>query len=168
MTRVSSYPPCTTRGLAAVVYTSRAAADMSLIDIAEILRSSRLNNRACGITGVLLYFAGHFMQYIEGRPADLQRLYRVIRTDKRHHSIIELHNGSIAQREFPDWRMAFATPELPDADPTFAVQDLYVGGTLGRDMLKHFLEQYVPSDGSRSSRRATPLPSPQRRATVPG
>lgn len=138
--------PRTRGALAAVVYTSIAVAGLGLTDLADILRVSRLNNEATDITGVLLFFAGRFMQYIEGPPASLYRLYDAICADRRHHDVVERLNEPIAQREFADWRMAFATPELPDADPTFTVRDLDAGAGKGHELLKDFLERFAHAE----------------------
>jgi hypothetical protein len=93
--------------LHALVYVSTATTMLSLADIEHLLTCAQKHNQEEDITGVLLYDAGNFMQYLEGPLANLMRVYQVIKNSSKHHGIVELLNWKINEREFPDWAMAF-------------------------------------------------------------
>lgn len=97
-------------GLWTVVYTSAAAYLMSFDDLESLLKEARDLNERNGITGVLLYNDGSFMQCIEGEAAAVRDTYERIVASRRHFGIIELLNEPIARRSFPDWHMGFFGP----------------------------------------------------------
>ncbi|SNT69028.1 BLUF domain-containing protein [Psychrobacter sp. LV10R520-6] len=63
------------------------------------------NNEQHGITGILCYGNGHFLQCIEGEKAHVLVLLQRISSDKRHKNIKVLLIQAIDQRSFVDWRM---------------------------------------------------------------
>jgi hypothetical protein len=85
---------------------------MSLTEIDHLLERAQARNLECGVTGVLLCSDGQFMQYIEGPAASMSRTYGVIKADRNHHCIIELLRGEIAEREFPEWAVAFRSNDV--------------------------------------------------------
>jgi hypothetical protein len=93
--------------LHALVYVSTATTMLSLADIDHLLICAQKHNQEENITGVLLYDAGNFMQYIEGPLPNLTRVYQIIKNSAQHHGIVELLKWKIDAREFPDWSMAF-------------------------------------------------------------
>jgi len=96
--------------LRSIVYTSTAARPMGEADLATLLFHARDLNRESGITGVLLYRDGMFLQCFEGGLSAVDATYERIRGSRRHHSIVELMNAPMAGRSFADWKMAFALP----------------------------------------------------------
>jgi hypothetical protein len=94
--------------LRAIAYVSSASRVLKQEDIAFIVAESRRLNAASGVTGVLLYCDGNFMQYFEGDDAAMATTYARILASTRHHNVSELMNGPIAEREFEDWSMGFA------------------------------------------------------------
>ena len=95
----------TRSGLGVIVYISKAARSLSHDDLERLLESARRRNIQEGITGVLLYADGSFMQYLEG-PADaLMRVYAIIKTDPLHFGLVDLVREPIASREFAEWSM---------------------------------------------------------------
>ncbi len=101
-----------------IVYLSAASHSLSDDDLRAILSTSRPNNRKRGITGMLLYSDGGFIQALEGPKEEVTDLYRTIERDPRHGRIITLLEGPIEARNFPEWEMGFEhvapeTPELP-------------------------------------------------------
>ena len=100
-----------------LVYVSAAVRPFEEADLAGLLRVSRRNNERSGITGMLLYMGGNFMQAIEGEEASIDALGARIRTDERHRRMITILRTPIAARQFADWSMGFANiDKLPDAD----------------------------------------------------
>lgn len=105
-----------------LIYTSKAAVDLSDEQLGEILNFSIRNNRSRGITGLLLYGKGTFMQLLEGEADDVDATFRRIAEDTRHHDI-ECHLRTPAsKREFEQWHMGYRAirPEDAKALPGYA------------------------------------------------
>lgn len=57
--------------------------------LGDILASSRRRNAGLGVTGVLLYQAGTFVQLLEGPPEAVRHLYQDrIQADSRHRGFV--------------------------------------------------------------------------------
>lgn len=80
--------------------------------VLNILEVSRRNNRARGITGALLFSGAGFAQVLEGRNADIQKVFLGIRRDHRHRDVTVLNEQAISERSFGEWSMAHV--ESPD------------------------------------------------------
>jgi len=72
-----------------------------------ILASAVKHNQANGITGMLLYAGGNFMQVLEGAPQAVHETMRRIEQDPRHRNTTVLSEEPIDERDFADWRMGF-------------------------------------------------------------
>ena len=90
--------------LVRLLYASRAV-DTSPGAIDAILAQSRSHNPACGITGILCYGAGVFLQAIEGGRMAISELYGHIQRDPRHKDVVLLHYEEISERRFGGWTM---------------------------------------------------------------
>ena len=90
--------------LVRLLYASRAV-DTSPEAIEAILTQSRQHNPACGITGVLCYGGGIFLQAIEGGRNAVNDLYSHIVRDSRHKDVVLLHYQEITERRFGGWTM---------------------------------------------------------------
>jgi uncharacterized membrane protein (DUF373 family) len=88
-------------------YISTATRRMSTDDLMDILRVARARNADEGITGMLLYGNGTFIQVLEGEEDVLNALLEVIKRDSRHTALHVLERKQIARREYPDWTMGF-------------------------------------------------------------
>lgn len=97
-----------------LIYASTATRPMNEHDLSEVLRQSRERNTAMGITGMLLYRDGAFLQVLEGEKAAVQKLYAAICADDRHRAVVQLAGKTVEARSFSDWTMAFRN--LDDAD----------------------------------------------------
>jgi hypothetical protein len=93
--------------LVAAVYVSSATRHLEEGEILEILRVARANNEKLGITGMLLYRDGNFLQVLEGAFSAVDGLIQKIKRDPRHQGFILMSRRNIEQREFADWSMAF-------------------------------------------------------------
>lgn len=89
------------------VYVSSAVDWFSMAELRRLLAKSRERNEREGITGMLLFKDGHFMQVVEGEDEAVKRLHDRIQADPRHHGIVTVDSGPIDARRFADWRMAF-------------------------------------------------------------
>lgn len=93
--------------LHALTYTSEARLPLLRSQIDHILLRSRELNSIRGLTGVLLYTDGKFIQYLEGPKAGLEKTWCIIKADPLHHKIVEEEWKWIQVREFEQWSMAF-------------------------------------------------------------
>ncbi|NMM10694.1 MAG: BLUF domain-containing protein [Polaromonas sp.] len=90
--------------LVRLLYASRAM-DTSPAAIDAILAQSRQYNPTCGITGILCYGAGIFLQAIEGGRIAVSELYGHIQRDSRHKDVVLLDYEEISERRFGGWTM---------------------------------------------------------------
>jgi Sensors of blue-light using FAD len=90
--------------LVRLLYASRAL-DTSPGAIEAILAQSRQYNPTCGITGILCYGGGIFLQAIEGGRMAVNELYGHIQRDVRHKDVALLHYEEISERRFGGWTM---------------------------------------------------------------
>jgi hypothetical protein len=90
--------------LVRLLYASRAV-DTSTEAIDAILSQSRQSNPASGITGILCYGGGIFLQAIEGGRMAVSDLFGHIQKDKRHKDVVLLHYEEISERRFGGWTM---------------------------------------------------------------
>lgn len=90
--------------LVRLMYASRAV-DADAEAIAAIVKQSRAHNGAVGITGLLCFSDGIFLQVIEGGRNAVSALYGRIASDKRHRDVVLLHYAEIAERRFSGWAM---------------------------------------------------------------
>jgi hypothetical protein len=90
--------------LVRLLYASRAVSqDADFIE--DILAQSRQYNPACGITGILCYGGGIFLQALEGGRMAVNELYSHIQKDPRHKDVILLRYEEIYERRFGGWTM---------------------------------------------------------------
>jgi hypothetical protein len=90
--------------LVRLLYASRSL-DTSPGAIEAILAQSRQYNPTCGITGILCYGGGIFLQAIEGGRMAVNELYGHIQRDVRHKDVALLHYEEISERRFGGWTM---------------------------------------------------------------
>lgn len=91
--------------LVRLLYASRAASTMGEHELATILRQSREHNPAAGLTGLLCYTEGIFMQVLEGGRQAVNARYKAIIDDARHRDVILLSYEEIGERQFAGWAM---------------------------------------------------------------
>lgn len=91
--------------LVRLMYASRAAASVDQEELVAILRKSKANNPALGVTGVLCYSEGVFLQVLEGGRSAVNRLYNRIASDPRHTQVELLSYAEIGERRFAGWSM---------------------------------------------------------------
>ncbi len=90
--------------LVRLLYASRAV-DPSPEAIDAIMSQSRQHNPGCGITGILCYGGGIFLQAIEGGRSAVNDLYGHILRDPRHQNVELMLYEEIAERRFGGWTM---------------------------------------------------------------
>jgi hypothetical protein len=135
-----------TTSLHAIVYVSTATRLLSDAELETLMQGARQRNQDAGITGVLLYNEGNFMQYFEGSVAALDTTFARIKSSRQHKDIIELLHEPIAERMFPSWHMGLTHPSksamltLSTAQwpLTTGTPDAASAATLGLKLLKSF------------------------------
>lgn len=105
-----------------LLYLSSAIEEMSEAELLELLRQSEENNKALGVTGLLLYRDGNFLQVLEGNAEVVHELYQKICDDPRHRGIMKITEREIQEREFGEWQMGFVNLETlkPEDVPGFS------------------------------------------------
>ncbi len=81
-----------------LVYVSSATRPFSGEDLRVLLETCRKNNAELGVTGMLLYKDGNFMQVLEGDERKVRTLYEKISGDARHKDDIVLLQGPVTER----------------------------------------------------------------------
>jgi len=94
--------------LVRLIYASRAAESLSAEMLSTLLKSSRDQNTAAGITGVLVHSDGIFLQLLEGGRNAVNAAYNRITQDKRHHDVVLLSYDEVSERRFAGWAMGQA------------------------------------------------------------
>jgi methanogenic corrinoid protein MtbC1 len=116
-----------------LTYQSRAVSRPSQSELEQLVKQARGRNRSLGVTGMLLYQNGRFLQTLEGPPAGLAMVWASIRRDERHRDIEVLTEHMVSNRLFSDWDLLLYSREQ---DPHRA--------TRASDLAPHALAHYVP------------------------
>lgn len=94
--------------LVRLMYASRAADSVNQNELVAILKKSKANNAETGVTGVLCFSAGIFLQVLEGGRSPVSALYNRIANDPRHHDVVLLSYEEVDERRFAGWSMGRA------------------------------------------------------------
>jgi hypothetical protein len=90
-----------------ISYLSRVPSPLSAEELLKLLQQCRDNNTAQGITGMLFYGNGTFLQVLEGDAAAVDALVDKIARDPRHNDVRILSRRTVGHREYADWTMGF-------------------------------------------------------------
>ena len=91
--------------LVRLLYASRAVGPIDADAVASILKKSRTNNATLGVTGLLCFSGGIFLQVLEGGRMPVNKLYHRIAADPRHNDVALLSYAEITERSFAGWSM---------------------------------------------------------------
>ena len=92
-----------------IVYTSSARQEFAVADLKKLLLGARMRNNAVGVTGMLVFHDGTFLQALEGENRAVNEIFASIQNDPRHGDLTVLHRGpGPEQRVFGEWSMGFA------------------------------------------------------------
>ncbi len=89
-----------------LVYVSVTERNFCEDELRRILAVARDNNKRLGVTGLLLYIDGGFLQVLEGDQNVVHALYDQISQDYRHWGQRVLYDQG-GPRDFSDWSMGF-------------------------------------------------------------
>ncbi len=101
-----------------LVYASRALQPFGDDDLLQLLKAARARNDAHGVTGMLVFAAGSFLQLIEGEDEAVEVIWDRIRMDPRHTGLRVLKDGPARERLFAEWSMGFEHPDQQRLEQT--------------------------------------------------
>lgn len=90
-----------------LVYSSTATKDFWPDDLFQLIETARRKNALRGVTGMLLFLEGQFLQLLEGPEREVKSVFEIVKRDPRHEAIKLLLSEKVAERQFPDWTMGF-------------------------------------------------------------
>ena len=119
-----------------LVYNSVAIpADLAEAELEKVLASARARNLEMGITGLLLFHNGEFVQLLEGKRAAVETVYHdVILKDRRHRAVTMCWDQPISHRSFSAWSMGFPRPSDLDAEKSPGLKGYLAGGVDALDL----------------------------------
>jgi hypothetical protein len=91
--------------LVRLMYASRAVPAVDQEELHAILQRSKAHNPTIGVTGVLCFSGGIFLQVLEGSRSAVNRLYNRIVADARHTDVELMLYEEIKERQFAGWSM---------------------------------------------------------------
>lgn len=92
-----------------LIYISTAIKLLTEEELRGILITSRKKNIAKGISGLLLYSEGVFIELLEGDKMEVILAYKKIEIDRGHTNLIILSTGESSERLFSEWCMGYTT-----------------------------------------------------------
>lgn len=97
-----------------ILYASAAVVPFTPDDLGELLRRAREKNTRLGVSGLLVYDRGAFLQAIEGPGEAVRALYETIYEDPRHTNMVVILRREVPGPSFPGWGMGFVNAEHHD------------------------------------------------------
>lgn len=105
-------------------YISFANGVVRRADLTALARQSARDNEGLGVTGVLFYDNGLFMQFLEGEEQVVRDLLAKIARDRRHSRLTVVVESPVPARHFPGWHMALADAETFPAESRDVIRHL--------------------------------------------
>jgi hypothetical protein len=97
-----------------LVYSSEATPGLAPAELEGMLAESRIRNAKHGITGVLVFVDGAFLQVLEGEKNDVLDLMSRIDRDPRHRAVKVFYEQEVEERAFESWSMAYLSPSAAE------------------------------------------------------
>jgi len=88
-------------------YISKKSESLDREGVRSIVRTSKKNNDAKEITGVLVEYKSDFLQYLEGDPVEIYKLFNKIKLDERHYEVNLLQYSPLETPLFSGWAMVY-------------------------------------------------------------
>lgn len=148
-----------------ILYLSQSTAPMNKGDLLALLYLCRTVNAKLGVTGMMLYSAGNFMQVLEGRHDHVGGLMDRIKRDARHMNVLTLVDEAATERCFGDWNMGLL--DIQNLRPidldrlTLVIRaaqtgtDLTKPGRTSLALLRDFTQQLAPARDHTTARAAS-------------
>lgn len=90
-----------------LIYASAATVPFANADLQALLKKARENNESLGVSGMLVYHKGSFLQVLEGEEDVVLPLFEKIERDDRHDSVKMLLRATVEEPSFGEWKMGF-------------------------------------------------------------
>ncbi|NOX58844.1 MAG: BLUF domain-containing protein [Planctomycetes bacterium] len=94
-----------------LIYTSRATVEVDDDVLRSIQDRASANNKKSGVTGLLLYGGGNFLQLLEGPISIIAALFEKVQQDPRHTDVRCVHFGRAPSYIYPEWSMGVLNVE---------------------------------------------------------
>lgn len=101
-----------------IVYVSAATKPFSKSNCWNSWPRHAKTSQRLGVTGLLLYKDGDFIQLLEGEASAVKALFSTIQRDSRHACSTVLTEGEAEGRLFSDWSMGFRDLSDPEVQAT--------------------------------------------------
>ena len=127
-----------------LVYASAATRPFTPEALKALLAKARVRNQMFGVTGMLLYHTGSFLQVLEGPENGVDRILASILKDPRHSTARTLSRLTVGRREFEAWSMGFVdtssalTQPVGHVDYHRALPALSHASSKARSFLRYF------------------------------
>lgn len=137
-----------------LVYASVARPALDYSTLTAILRSAEARNESDGITGILCFGNGYFLQALEGERTKINATYARIMADSRHERCELLAYGPIPFRRYADWSMKLvglddkATAQRRSLVLRHSTERLFEPLKMTGDQACHFLEGLALLEGN--------------------
>lgn len=118
-------------------YVSTGTRDLSSDEMVNLLIEARRINTERDITGLLLHRDKSFYQVLEGDEAAVRQTIQSIENDDRHTALDVLFEGTVEEREFPDWKMGFLNLDGIDIETLQGYSDFLSREDNARDFLEN-------------------------------
>ncbi|MBF0266397.1 MAG: BLUF domain-containing protein [Gammaproteobacteria bacterium] len=141
-----------------IIYTSDASPSFNEKYLPQLVESCQKQNTELGVSGILLYGTGKFLQVLEGDETEIDNIFIRILKDERHQNIIVIEENTIKKKDFENWSMGFSlfnsnelneslssieTAELSEkALSTFRVSDSAISNNI-KDILYGFRDSLL-------------------------
>jgi hypothetical protein len=127
-----------TNKIFSLMYISQADEKTDELVLSNILNTARKTNKELGITGVLVYRKGWYLQYLEGEFSTVTTLfYDHILRDARHEDITPVLMEYTKTRQFANWNMGFFSSEIAISSEHFTDLEQHSAGQFISEKLKH-------------------------------
>lgn len=90
-----------------VTYLSRESDSLTSSTLVDLLEHCKHNNPTLGITGMLIYANGTFLQTLEGEANTVETLLAKIEIDRRHRDFQVIKREATRERLYENWSMGF-------------------------------------------------------------
>jgi len=90
-----------------VTYLSRESDPLTAKALVDLLEQCKHNNPTLGVTGMLIYANGTFLQTLEGETNTVENLLGKIERDSRHRDFLVIKSEAATERLYENWSMGF-------------------------------------------------------------
>jgi hypothetical protein len=98
--------------LFSICYISEKEKNLPRAVIDQISSYSMTENGTKQISGILIEYKSHFLQYLEGPTRKVYDLFERIKKDSRHKNVEIVQFKQIDERIFPGWNMVHKNLDL--------------------------------------------------------